>query len=556
MRMLLDERSRSTAEPPPSMTRIRFRAKLAAAIAVALASASAARGIVFNCAAGDTACLINSMRQASPTGSNTIRLAAAIYQLTAVDNVATEGPVGTPQVTKQITIQGVGAGSTIIQRDPSAPDFRLFQIQQGGILTLRDLTIQGGHLDGMASPYYRTGVAGGVGALNAGILVLTNAEVLQNRGELLSSEGGGIRNLGDLGIAGSRIEGNIVDSNGAGIYNGGTIEITRTTIRNNNAFFQVGGGIFNAGTGTILNSSITSNHAGRAAAVISGNDLTIIGTTISRNGGDIEGVVEVVGGTLRFNNTTISDNTQLGLSVTGGRVELRNSVLAGNFYRLDDPPRPADCLGAITSLGNNVIGDTNHCTITLLPTDRTGDARLGPLTEGFKGADGLVTGNSYMPPLAGSPVIDGGDPGSCWPSDQMVRPRTDGDLNGSVICDIGAVEYVPTLRWFTGEERLEDLLKKKTGRFAKAGVMTIREKYTNKSDRPVANPVAVVRKLTEGFYLLSAERPPGVVGSRQRLKAGKESTIAPGESVIVEFRIGLANREPFDFVVEIEGYPH
>ena len=261
-------------------------------------------------------------------------------------------------------------------------------------------------------------------------------------------------------------------------------------------------------------------------------------------------------GTAHINNSTIADNTQAGLTVDGGAVELRNSILAFNFDRFDDPPIEKDCFGPVTSLGNNLIGVTTNCTITLLPSDRTGDPKLGALRNTFQGADRLTTGNWNMPPLPGSPVIDSGDPGSCWPSDQLMRPRNDGDLNGTVVCDIGAMEYVPSFRWIW--EDVKRITFKSLGqKFAKAGAMTIRRRHTNKGERPVVHPVFVVTKMTPGFYLLSAERPPGGVGARQPLKAGakEKDTIAAGESVVVEFRIGLASKEPFEFEGDVEGYP-
>ena len=45
-------------------------------------------------------------------------------------------------------------------------------------------------------------------------------------------------------------------------------------------------------------------------------------------------------------------------------------------------------------------------------------------------------------PLPGSPVVDAGDPGSCSPSNQLMRPRNDGNGDGTVVCDMGAMEYV------------------------------------------------------------------------------------------------------------------
>jgi hypothetical protein len=495
------------------------------------------------------------MRQASPTGGNTINLAAGIYHLTAVEVVSTEGPVGTPLVTKSITIRGAGAGTTVIQRDAGAPDFRLFQVQSGGgILTLIDLTIQGGHIDGTTAPGIR--LSGGIGVLNAGILVLTNAEVLNNVCEGIGNGGGGIFSSGDLGILGGRIEGNTTDAVGGGIFNQGTMEISRTTIRNNRAAVA-GGGIFSWGSGKILDSSFTADSAFRGGAIdldITG-EVTITGTTIADCGGDYDAAVNVERGTARLNNCTIVGNSQAGVIVEAGVLELRNSILALNVNRFDDPPPERDCFGPVTSLGNNFIGVTTNCVITLLPTDRTGDPKLGPLRDVFRGADGLTTGNWSLMPLPGSPVVDAGDPGSCWPSDQLMRPRNDGNGDGTVVCDMGAMEYVVNHKLPWSDERRD--WKLGAMKFAKGGVMRIRRKYTNDGKQPIAHPVFVVTKLTSGFYLLSAERPPGGVGSTQPMRSGpkERDVIAPGESVMVEFRVGLANKEPFEFEVEVAGYP-
>src|SRR5262245_37796818 len=44
---------------------------------------------------------------------------------------------------------------------------------------------------------------------------------------------------------------------------------------------------------------------------------------------------------------------------------------------------PSDCTGLVTSLGNNLIGNPTFtgCTITLQPTDLTGDPGLGTFTD-------------------------------------------------------------------------------------------------------------------------------------------------------------------------------
>jgi hypothetical protein len=94
-------------------------------LGLALLSPAAVRARTFQCRAGDVACLIESITQANvqPGQSHDIRLAASVYTLTAVDN-DTDGPNGLPSITSTLTIEGVGAETTIIERVPSPPFFR------------------------------------------------------------------------------------------------------------------------------------------------------------------------------------------------------------------------------------------------------------------------------------------------------------------------------------------------------------------------------------------------------------------------------------------------
>jgi hypothetical protein len=55
--------------------------------------------------------------------------------------------------------------------------------------------------------------------------------------------------------------------------------------------------------------------------------------------------------------------------------------------------------------------------------------------------DDGTPGNGHIPLIEGSQSIDGGDTASCTPADQLGHPRADGDGNGDVVCDIGAVEF-------------------------------------------------------------------------------------------------------------------
>jgi hypothetical protein len=87
-----------------------------------------------------------------------------------------------------------------------------------------------------------------------------------------------------------------------------------------------------------------------------------------------------------------------------------------------------------------------------------------------------------------------------------------------------------------------------------AGVYTITARLINTSQQTIWTPVrAVVATLTNGNKLLSATEGDGGVGSIQAIDPGGDAVLGSGEAVIVQFRIGLANRNRFTFFVDIWG---
>src|SRR5690606_12960001 len=79
------------------------------------------------------------------SGADTILLAAsAIYTLTVVDNTDPSlGPNGLPAITSDITIEGNGSALTRSTMD-GTPEFRFFQVDSGGQLHLRHVTLNNG----------------------------------------------------------------------------------------------------------------------------------------------------------------------------------------------------------------------------------------------------------------------------------------------------------------------------------------------------------------------------------------------------------------------------
>jgi len=414
-------------------------------LVLTLTSANVASARVFHCASGDVFCLIGSIRSANERrGPDTIILEAGTYTLTVIDNTEDgrnregfqEGNT-LPSVTSRLTIEGAGPTETTIDSSFAG---RVFHIATTGNLTLRGVTIQNGFA-----------FTGG-GIFNRGRLTIEHSVIRENISVL--GVGGGIVNEGGtLSIVDSRIAGNGADLGSVGgISSGGSLRILRSTIENNRGDFC--GGIGAGGTITIENSAITGNHVldGLAGGLCLGaGTITIVNTTVTKNfgGSGGGGGMELFDGAFaRLINVTIADNENAiggsfdgggGIHVLGtGTAQLQNTILARNSVVGGIGPQLGpDCLGSITSLGNNIIGDTTDCTIDLASTDLVGDAGLGVFED-----DG-TPGNGHIPLLPDSPAIDAANRAACPRRDQLGQRRVDGDGDHRKFCDIGAVEFIP-----------------------------------------------------------------------------------------------------------------
>jgi hypothetical protein len=541
----MDSRQRPTSKP-------RYFLFLAAGLLSASLFPGTVAAATLNCPTGDVPCLIAAIDVANANPDpDTINLEAGTYTLSTPAGGGPFEPNGLPVISSPITIQGAGAGATIVHRD-AALDlqvpvliFRVLQVSLSGTLTLDSLSVRNGHTE--------EGSGGGI--LNFGTLTIVDTDVMHNGTELGS--GGGISNAGTLHLSGSLVANNGASTAG-GISNDGTMTIDRSSIRDNGA--ENTGGIRNTGTATITNSAVASNQGSFFGGGIAnqGGTLTLTSTTVALNRGGFEvgfggGIGNDGGGTIHINNSTIADNAipdngGAGIENDSGTVELQNSILARNamsFPIIPFPPGP-DCVGVITSLGHNLIEDPSDCSISLLGTDRTGNPGLG-----FFKDDG-TPGNGHIPLIVGSQSIDGGDPASCTPTDQLGRVRADGDGNGEVVCDMGAVE-------FANEEpivsNLVSLTSLSTLPFEPdpTGGLTVRASFVNTSPTPIHAPVFVVTELSNGNLLSNSDDPSGAVDSVLTPDVGSDRVLSPGESFDVEFDILFAEKKPFTFFVDLLG---
>ena len=131
----------------------------------------------------------------------------------------------------------------------------------------------------------------------------------------------------------------------------------------------------------ISGSSFESNHAdaGTAISIGSTSVMTIVNSTFYGNeSAGWGGGIYVYHGSLSITNCTFTKNHDVYYDHTGGIynsdgiVQIQNTILSGNISPWQGG---TECYGTIVSLGNNLISDTNKCSINLQPTDKKADAK-------------------------------------------------------------------------------------------------------------------------------------------------------------------------------------
>ncbi|MBD8525395.1 choice-of-anchor Q domain-containing protein [Pseudomarimonas arenosa] len=263
----------------------------------------------------------------------------------------------------------------------------------------------------------------------------------------------------------SRVLNNVSDGSAGGmrinLYDSALANIERSTISGNTAAVD-GGGVF--------------SYLYYASNQLSINDSTISGNTAGRSGGGA--YVRTYGTNTQFllfgctvtDNTADSDNNGTGdgggLAFepgVNGTVSLARSVVAGNADLGGDIPDWRDG-GQTLVLSNSLIGSNAGVMLTEAPPsapDNNGNRIGGPINGVIDAKLGLLSdhgGDSFTHRPAGdSPLVDAFD--SCPGNDQLGRARgVDADGTPGNDCDIGAVEFVPSI-FYSGFE--DDLIVKR-----------------------------------------------------------------------------------------------
>ncbi|MEU8216487.1 hypothetical protein AB0C47_12035 [Micromonospora taraxaci] len=313
--------------------------------------------------------LIAAIVRANAGDGATLRLAKkCTYTLTrsAPPPPVPFGPVGLPIITQRVTIDGNGA--TIV-RAASATPFRILEVGAGGDLTIRDVTIKGGHAT--------SGLGGGGGGIRidvGGKATLEDTSVVYNQ---TNGPGGGIANFGDTRIVGrgeheagkgrdgkgqdgkgqdgkgqdkreygeSRISDNSALFDGGGIFNNGNLTVKNTTVNDNHTIGVVnilpiggaGGGLSNSNVATLDNVRVHHNSAGfRGGGIRTGINATttaqkieVTENTTGSEGGGIfnDGIFH-----LTHSKVSRNDTGQRGGGIFNqiGRLVAENSEISGN----------------------------------------------------------------------------------------------------------------------------------------------------------------------------------------------------------------------------------
>lgn len=403
-------------------------------------------------------------------GADTIQLPAGTFTLTRRgigENAAVNGDL---DITDNVTIQGAGAGQTII--DAAEFGDRIFEVHDSGSLenpttvSFVGMTFTGGRALGTTSQHPENRGGAMRFQFRTDVTIrdsrFTDNQAPATAGNSVYGLGGAIEGSGVLLIEDSRFDNNHSSNSGGALYlqgNFGSSEenrfVIRSTIRNTtfDGNSSNGGGAVTHHSPLLVESSTFANNnaAGQGGAIETQGSifaqLDLVNSTVSNNQARFGGGVWMAG-TIRTNtlrnivSSTITNNrARLGGGLSAGstsNARAENSIIAGNSFIPDSTsPSGPDVRGTVRSLGHNILGDRSGSFWTSAAGDQFNiDARLAPLAD-----NGGPTLTHAL--LTNSPAIDAGQTTVTADQRGVRRPQGAADDIGAFELGSGAINRPP-----------------------------------------------------------------------------------------------------------------
>jgi len=282
-----------------------------------------------------------------PSLSRVITLPAGRYTLTgaAGEDLNVSGDL---DITQQVTIQGAGAATTIIDGAGAVTGDRVIHMPSNAALTLDSVTITGGNAAGAGL----NGVGGGIFSAS-GVVVINNSTISNNSS---SGNAGGFFS-GALTLTNSTVSGNKSGLNYGG-FAASSLTMTNSTVSGNSAVSWYGG-FYSGNPTTVTNSVVSGNSAANIGGVYSPNAISISGSTISNNTATSSYGGIFSGGTLTITGSTISGNSAANFggiyTPTGVGMTITDSTLSGNWA--SGQFGGVYCNGALTITNSTISGN-------------------------------------------------------------------------------------------------------------------------------------------------------------------------------------------------------
>ena len=359
-----------------------------------------------------------------------------------LDAVHTESGIN---VTKDLTIEGLGASSTIVQAHAtqgSATDRVFNDIVGSNSVTFSDMTIRHGNV---------TGRGGGIYNYDDTI-VISDCIISDNTA---STDGGGVYTdyYGSCSISNCTINSNTASTGtGGGFYNYRTMAYITNSNFNSNTAANEGGGIYNHYWGTITsftnstigNNELTADNGNGGGLYNHGTISSFSNCTISGNSCKIDGGGIHNPGTIYSSSVTIANNecgnNGGGVYMHGGNLIIKNTIIGNNTHTT--PAVTADdyyyISGTLTDNGYNLVEITNVGAGAGGFTDGTNSDIVGEQVNLNLSAtladNNTLNGTQTLALFSGSVAIDAGTDTGAPITDQRGFSRV-----GTT--DIGAFEY-------------------------------------------------------------------------------------------------------------------